>query len=78
MSALQRQGASVPTGDEQRAALISSYLEAFVAANPESTPPTITYRGGWFRFGNRGVVTLYRRTQVEDMMGVLRSRAVSA
>jgi len=66
--------ASIPTCDEATERLITDYLQAFSAANPDSAQPVIRYRAGWFRFGSQGVRTAYRRRDVNEMIERLKAR----
>jgi hypothetical protein len=54
--------------------LIAEYQAAFAAANPGAKPYGIFYDRGWYRMARRGVIARYRRKEIEQMIGVLRSR----
>lgn len=61
----------------ESADLIAEYRSAYAAANPGDRGYSIEYRAGWYRFAKGGVVAKYRRTDVEQMIRVLRSRVAA-
>jgi len=69
---------NVATKDRDEAAC-AEYLKAFIAANPDSPLPRLTYENGWWCISTGAKISVrdsrYRASDLHDMTKALRARA---